>query len=194
MLSRWQSHNHPPLLSGNTVVLQSPFIAITTAPELKGQSMFKPFIAGITAVSLAFATATPAQANDFGREDFGKLLIGLAAIAAVGAVVRNNDRDKPDRPQTTQTDHRRDSWADLNRPRVRDQHRNARVLPRQCLQTIETRFGQQRLFGQRCLERNDVRVNRLPDRCAVRFYTPRGPRAGFDPLCLREQGYTSTRR
>lgn len=159
--------------------------------------MFKHMIAGITALSLTFGTAGPVQANGFDREDVGKLLVGIAAIAALNAAVENNKRSERADDRTQTVDHRSNrhtnSWADLNRSRQRAHARN-RDLPRECLRSLETRFGTQRMFGQRCLERNYARVNRLPDRCAVRVYTSNGPRRGFDPLCLREQGFRSTRR
>jgi hypothetical protein len=158
--------------------------------------MFKPFIAGIAALSLTLATVSPANANGIDREDVGKLLIGIAAIAALSAAIDHNNRnDRASVPVTPthQTRNHGRSWADLNRPRQRHSHRN-RDLPRECLRSVETRFGTQRLFGQRCLERNYSRVNRLPGRCAVRLYTNNGPRRGFDPQCLREQGFRATRR
>ena len=158
--------------------------------------MFKHMIAGITALSLTFATAAPVQANGFDREDVGKLLIGLAAIAALNVAIQKSNRDdRADEPTQTvnHRSSRNNSWADLNRSRQRDNARNW-DLPRECLRNVETRFGTQRMFGKRCLERNYARVNRLPDRCAVRVYTSNGPRRGFDPLCLREQGFRSTRR
>jgi hypothetical protein len=158
--------------------------------------MYKPLIAGITALSLTLVSAAPVQAQGMNRDDVGKLIFGIAAIAAIGAVIDNNKRSDR-RSQQTETVHdrsnRNNSWADLNRPRQRDHARN-RDLPRECLRTVETRFGTQRMFVQRCLERNYARVNRLPERCAVRLYTSNGPRSGFDPLCLQEQGYRSTRR
>ena len=157
--------------------------------------MFKPLIAGLTALSLTFATAAPAQAQGFDREDVGKLLIGIAAIAALNVAIQSNNRDDST-PATQARNNRNNSWADLNRPRHRNDTRNARNrdLPRTCLRGIETRFGTQRMFVQRCLERNDVRVNRLPNRCAVRVISTNGPRRGFDPLCLREAGFRATRR
>jgi hypothetical protein len=159
--------------------------------------MFKHLIVGITALSLTFASAAPAQANGFDREDVGKMLIGIAAIAALNAAIQSNKRDdraaERSEPVQHRTNRSNNSWADLNRHRGHDQARN-RDLPRECLRSVKTRFGTQRLFGQRCLERNYARVNRLPNRCAVRIYTADGPRRGFDPLCLREQGFWTTRR
>mgnify|MGYP001824587687 FL=1 len=158
--------------------------------------MFKPIIAGIAAISLTFASMAPAQANGLDREDIGKLLIGIAAIAALNAAIDNNKRDDRTEARNTQTqttNHNDRSWADLNRSRQYNNNRG-RVLPRECLRTVDTRFGVQRMFDRRCLNRNYDRVNRLPDRCAVRVYTTNGPRSGYDPLCLREQGFRATRR
>jgi len=157
--------------------------------------MFKTLTAGITAISLTLATAAPVQANGIDREEVGKLLFGLAAIAVIGAALEENR----ERNQTKQAQSNRSwsginsgSWSDLNRQHQQEVAQR-RVLPRDCLRSVETRFGTQRLFGQRCLERNYRHHANLPARCAVRVYTDNGPRNGFDPLCLREQGYSATR-
>lgn len=71
---------------------------------------------------------------------------------------------------------------------------NAALLPRQCLRNIETRFGNTRMFTQRCLNRNYRHVDTLPNRCAVRVYGTQGVRQGYDPLCLRQQGFRAARR
>ena len=158
--------------------------------------MFKPMIAGITALSLTLATASPLHAQGLDREDAGKLLFGLAAIAVLGAALDNRDRRERRSEREAETVQRgidpNRSWSDLNRENRYD---NARfTLPGRCLRDVETRFGTQRMFAQRCLERNYHQVNSLPARCAVRVYTDNGPRRGFDPFCLREQGYRSDRR
>lgn len=162
--------------------------------------MFKPLIAGLTALSLTFATVAPAQAQGLSREDTSKLIIGLTALAVLGAAINNNnDRDKEparqahdrnDRDRWAPQSHgnRGHGWGNLNR------QNNRWELPGECLRGIETRFGTQRMFVQRCLERNYRHVNSLPARCAVRVYSNDGPRQGYDPLCLREEGYTSDRR
>ena len=157
--------------------------------------MFKPLIAGLTALSLTIATVAPAQAQGLSRDDTGKLLIGLTALAVLGAAINNNDRDKEPATQV----HDRDQWSQQGRGNGHgwgnlNHQNNRRVLPGECLRGIETRFGTQRMFVQRCLERNYRQVNSLPARCAVRVYSNDGPRQGFDPLCLREEGYTSDRR
>lgn len=158
--------------------------------------MLKHLIAGLTALSLTLAPAAPVHAQGMDRENVGKLIFGIAAIAVLSAAIDNSRRN--DRATTrSQTVHDRSNqnngWGNGNRQRAQDQSRY-RDLPRECLRSVETRFGTQRLFVQRCLERNYARANRLPERCAVRIYTTDGPRSGFDPLCLREQGYQIARR
>ena len=157
--------------------------------------MFKSMIAGITALSLTLATATPSHADGMDRDEVGKLLFGLAAVAIIGSALDNRDRRR-DREAEVETVQRgidpNRTWSDLNREHRRNDAR--RTLPHDCLRTVQTRYGHQRMFGQRCLERNFRHVNRLPDLCQVRVYTDNGPRRGYDPLCLREQGFRSDRR
>lgn len=158
--------------------------------------MLKPIIAGITALSLTLATATPSAAQGLDREDVGKLLVGLAALAVIGAAIdENRDRDSGTSVSTTR------QWSGINHSAdwsgLADHHdrvvSNRRVLPNACLVSVETRYGTQRMFGSRCLENNYRHASRLPERCEVRVFTNRGPRTGFDPQCLREQGFRSDR-
>lgn len=157
--------------------------------------MLKPLITGITALSLMFATVAPATAEGIDRDDVGTWLIGLAAVAALNAVVENSDRDKGavtdvhDRQRSRERDRHNHghAWGLLNR------HQN-RFLPWQCLRRVETRFGVQRMFDPRCLARHHIQANRLPDRCRVRIYTHNGPSRGYDPMCLRSHGYRLDRR
>lgn len=157
--------------------------------------MLKPIIAGITAISLTFTAPTQALAIE--RNNAAAALLGLAAIAALsGAKVQvNQHKAAPvqqvndwSRLSETSRANRQNRWSNLN------QRQNSRVVPHGCLRAVETRFGTQRMFGRRCLERNYRYAQSLPGRCAVRVYTSNGPRRGFDPLCLREQGYRSDRR
>lgn len=154
--------------------------------------MLKLLTAGV--IALALASAMSAQASGLDREDVGKLLIGVVALAAIGVAVDNNNRREEESRATLQPAHgisTGNSWSHRNDQR-HDSRR--RVLPHDCLRRVETRFGTQRMFGQHCLQRNYAHVNNLPERCAVRVYTINGPRSGFDPLCLREQGFQSNRR
>jgi hypothetical protein len=156
--------------------------------------MLKSLIAGVAALSLTLASAAPAAAGNLDREDVGKLLIGLAAVAVIGAAIEQNRDDTRSTPV-----HHNNGWSGINRNNNwsnlrRNNNNSRRVLPHDCIRRVETRFGTQRMFGKRCLERNYRHVSNLPGRCAVRVYTDNGPRRGFDPQCLREQGYRSDRR
>jgi len=198
MLSRWQSDNHPPLLIGGVPCPHRGFISVPRRKQRKDTPMFKSMIAAMTALSLTLAT--PVHAAGMNRDEVGKLVFGLAAIAAISTVVNSRNRasvtapvvqvdDREGRYRENQRNNgRSDRWSDLN------QRTNQRVIPRDCLREVETRFGTQRMFGRQCLERNYRQAATLPNRCAVRVYTNSGPREGFDPLCLREQGYTTNRR
>jgi hypothetical protein len=159
----------------------------TKAQQMKGKHMFKSVIAGVTALSLTFATAMPAQANGIDRDDAGKVIFGLVALAVLGAAIENNNRHHSE-PEATRdlTPQRPAGWETGNNRNV--------ALPRTCMQQIETRSGNHSMLMSRCLQRNDVRVRDLPNRCEVRLFTDNGPRNGFDPACLRQAGYRIDRR
>ena len=149
--------------------------------------MFKPLIAGITALALTLSTTAPVQARGLSEDDIGKIIFGLAALAAVGAIVESN---KDSRPRTVTPTHR--PVPEVERPQ-RQRQIDRRVLPRNCLRGYETRFGTHRMFGARCLRNSYAFAEHLPRRCAVRIFTDAGPRRGFDPACLRNQGYIARR-
>lgn len=151
--------------------------------------MFKPLIAGITALSLTLSTATPAQAKGLSEDDIGKILFGLAAIATIGALVENNDNRRE--VQVTRT-HRPDPTPRTQQPH-RQRYVDRSILPRDCLRGYETRFGTHRMFGAQCLRNTYAYSQNLPRSCAVRIFTTDGPRRGFDPACLRGQGYSARR-
>jgi len=137
--------------------------------------MYRHIVAGLMALSL---TSAPAQALT--EDEVGKLLFGLAALAAIGAIVDNADNGSVEVTRT----HR-------PAPQVRQPRRT--VLPRACLRGYETRFGTHRMFGARCLRNSYAFATDLPRACAVRIFTNDGPRRGFDPACLRGRGYTARR-
>ncbi len=162
--------------------------------------MFKTMIAGVTALAL---TVTPLQAEEFNNDDFGKFLFGLVAAAiAVNAIKSRNDSDPA--PQATQLNPRYEppvvrNHGGLNPPRINprgnNNHVNAprhgrNVLPRACIHPIETRYGTHRVFTRHCLNRNGINVDALPRRCAVQLLNKDGnARYGFDPTCMRDQGF-----
>jgi len=156
--------------------------------------MLKILITAMTALSLTIASVAPVQANGIDREDVGKIIIGIAAIAALNAYLENQRRDDDDdRDRDRASSRNNNSWADLNRPRPREQVRR-RNLPSDCLRRVNARGGVQHIYTQSCLDRNYAQVDSLPNRCRVRLQTQNGPRRGYDPLCLHEAGYRATRR
>ncbi len=151
--------------------------------------MFKSLIAGATALSLTLATSAPVQASGLDRDDVGKVLLGIAAVAIIGSALDNkNERSSGAAPMA------RNNILPMQRNIDRNPLSRRAALPQSCLTGVRTSSGVQRLYGQRCLQRNYARVNSLPQRCAVRLYTTNGPARGFDPLCLRNAGYVTDRR
>lgn len=154
--------------------------------------MYKTFIAGITALSLTLSSATPAQANGFSEEDIGKFLLGLFATAAITSAIKNN-QDEPEAPPAWIAPRPSKPQA-VHVPRHPNGIRDNKVLPRACLRNFDTRFGNIRMFQRNCMRDNYRFVNNLPRSCTVRIATYNGPRNGWDPLCLRQAGYTTRRR
>ena len=148
--------------------------------------MFKSFIAGITALLLTVVIAAPAQANGLDEDETGKILFGLFANGIAADIINNAQNNgaaapdlRPERPR---------SWY---APR---ETRGAKILPRTCLQSVDTRFGDYRMFVRRCMQDNYQFTRNLPGACAVRVVSYNGPRNGWDAECLRERGYRASRR
>ncbi len=73
-------------------------------------------------------------------------------------------------------------------------HRVSRkLLPGNCLRSINTRHGQKRIFGGRCLNSNFRHVNKLPDACHTEFRANGQKRHGYGARCLRSNGYSIAR-
>ena len=169
--------------------------------------MIKTMIAGVTALSLS---VMPLQAQEFNDDDFGKFLFGLVAAGIVATALSNrNDNDsapayQPVQPRALNPNYHAPPVVQNNAPRlnpgpVRDRggiqpRHNAKVLPARCFKSVETRFGTQNMFARRCLTENYRYAARLPQSCAVRVLTRDAAHNGFDPSCLRRQGYATARR
>ncbi len=134
-----------------------------------------------TALAAALAigplTATPAAADS---DDVAKLLLGAIAL---GVVVHAIDKNRDRNDEATHGPHNPvdPGWG-------RPPHRRY-ALPARCEFEVRTRQGRREVFGERCLEREGVRVNRLPNRCEFDVWTERGRRTVFGSRCLREHGY-----
>jgi hypothetical protein len=164
----------------------------------KDFTMFRTLIAGLIAFSTALAPVH-ATANELRDDDIAKIVLGLIALGAIkGAVDSRSDNDDKTpfvdvRPRFGSEPRDRGGFVPPQDP----DSENGRfgsgddLLPSHCLGKVETRYGDHRLFGQRCLERDYPQVRDLPRACAVRLVTDRGARRGFDPVCLRDRGYAT---
>jgi hypothetical protein len=141
-------------------------------------SITKTLSAGVLSFTLALTALSPttaaAQVSD---ED---AIAGILALLFIGAAVHhsrnNNDRPAPAVEPTRQP-------------------RNWRVLPAECLRSIDTRRGNSvRMFTQRCLTNNYNFTNRLPQECHVRVRTENGQRRqGYSAQCMRNAGFRTNR-
>ncbi|MCR9127859.1 MAG: hypothetical protein NXH82_17315 [Rhodobacteraceae bacterium] len=144
------------------------------------------------AFMLAGVAAGPAHA---GNDDLARFLAGAAALAILGAAVRDSRADPVTRhapqphvrPLQPPVRAHRPHAQPAPRALPRDVARYA--LPANCLRSFDTHRGTVRLFPQRCLWRNSVQVGALPQDCARSIQTRQGPRHGYAPRCLRQYGY-----
>jgi hypothetical protein len=111
----------------------------------------------------------------------------------VGKII--HDKNKKDKVVTKRYDDVRRHGYDNRRfqPKPLPRRVDTRLLPGNCLRSVQTRRGQVQMFEQRCLEQNYRFVNRLPRNCAQTIRTDRGHRAGYDARCLRQSGYRLAR-
>lgn len=138
--------------------------------------MFKTLTAGITALSLVVPHSASAAQNN----DIGKFIVGLAAVAIIGAAIDATSRQ----PAPVVAEPRPN---ERNQDRIRGNR--VEPLPSQCRVQIPGRHGVTEIYGQRCLTRNFSRADRLPEVCAVRVQGEHRDRRGYAPDCLRQFGY-----
>ncbi|MFD1341983.1 hypothetical protein [Litorisediminicola beolgyonensis] len=68
-------------------------------------------------------------------------------------------------------------------------------LPAACLLDTRSRSGRRtEVLGVRCVERSYASARHLPDSCLTRVDTPHGLRVGYEAQCLRERGWSLSRR
>lgn len=163
--------------------------------------MYRKFIATITAASIAL-TAFGAAAHAGERENT-RAIATILGIAAVGALIHQNNKRKKDKVRHHQPVHKQPTYqkprhADVPRyvapkPRPLPQRAHRKLLPKQCLRSFETYRGKVRMFGARCLNQRYDFAHRLPRQCEYVFNTSRGDRRGYEARCLRDRGYRLAR-
>jgi len=134
--------------------------------------MLKALLVPVLATGLALGGASR-PANALSAEEAAALIGGLALIGILAS--QNNNRAEAATRSTP------DYKPDRQPP--------SDVLPTSCLRRVETDRGVRSLAGERCLERNGVRVSRLPERCEVRVRTDRGLRDAYRQRCLENAGF-----
>lgn len=169
-------------------------------------------ISGVLALALGatgLLTPAPARADD---DSLRRILGAAVVVGAVALAVRENDRRgrdaRQDTPPQQPADHRIDrqgNWQrpqhDWQQPRVDHRPRpqpdlqsDGWLLPASCLRDFWVHGEQVRLFGAHCLERSYRHADRLPLACATTIRSEGRLRTGYDPRCLRHQGYRVTDR
>ena len=134
------------------------------------------------AVALTSVTASPVSANDDIKTR--NLVLGLSALAILGAVASQNN-NQVDRRDNRWDDSRNRDWD--NGRRHDDRWRNS--LPSACEFRVRTRDGSQQVLGANCLQQHRVAVNRLPNQCEMNIRTNHGTREVFGSRCLERKGY-----
>jgi len=153
--------------------------------------MHRKFIALILSTALVIAgfSAAPARANP----DTGRLFAGFVALALIGAAIQSSRRDR----HTVSTSPYLPPSPVLSAPipaKPTPHKIVRRNLPNQCLRTHSVNGRQRNLFGGRCLKNNYAFNGTLPYACRLGFWDGRRNRIGYEPRCLRENGYRFARR
>jgi hypothetical protein len=113
-------------------------------------------------MALALAQSAPAQDDLEARREreTRNWVLGLAALAALGIVLHERGEDDDERR-----------------------------LPGRCLVTWPTPRGEVTLYDPDCLEQRFEAAGRLPLSCAVTVRSEGRFVSGFEPGCLREEGW-----
>lgn len=135
----------------------------------------KAFTSLAASVALAATTLLPAPAmadNDQG-ERLARLLFGIATVAIIASAVNGQNRNNNDNSNT-------------HPPQPQP---SAHLLPHRCWAVYPTTQGPKALMNADCLTRNYRLARRLPVSCAITIRTRGGFESGFEPQCLRRNGF-----
>jgi len=164
----------------------------------------KTLLTSALAATLALSPLSATTAASQESNDLRQLLLGLVIDRAT---TNSLDDGLPLTGRTTNSygdrygnydgrSYRDDDWNDDrdsrhdNRDWGRGHHRyGGRSLPGFCEVELGSHRNRARVFGEHCLERAGVRVERLPATCEFRVRTDRGRRTVYGSRCLQEFGY-----
>lgn len=166
--------------------------------------MSRKFIATILAAAVAVTgvAATPARAD---AKDVARALAAIATVAIIAKALDNSrdDRRVHDRHPDTKPPHvthrptpqphvaHRPSTV---HPRPLPDRVSSRMLPQQCLFTVNARHGAQRVFSKPCLTHTYRHAHSLPRACETQLRGKGPGREVYTAACLRDYGYTLARR
>lgn len=168
--------------------------------------MYRRFIGTIAAASITITAlgALPAAAGD---RETARAIAAILGLAVVGKIIHDKNKDdrvEHHRPHVQhQRPHVQKPRHANKQPRYQQKHVqprplpkrvNRRLLPGECLQSINTRQGRVRMFGQRCLNNNYRFARHLPNQCFEAVRTNGGKRRGYEARCLRQNGYRLAHR
>lgn len=181
------------------------------------------YMLAATVLAAALGLAPAAQADRLlyrlgpsnqGQNQTAQILGGLAALGALGYVVKElNEDDDDDRRRVHDRRRDRDEWRHHDRRSDRhDWHgrdrrydrdgwrdrrwhdrdrrwRRAAVLPGDCLHRVHDRRGPDRVFGARCLDRSGVELRHLPRDCRSDVLVRGRYHAAYSARCLQHRGW-----
>lgn len=154
--------------------------------------MHRKFIALIVSTAIAITGASlaaqPAKADDTTR-----VLAGIAALALIGAAIRDSQRK---RVVVTRQQNVYSGPTYRRPPAPRPVYRQhvRRDLPSSCILPVPANHSGRIVLGQTCLQRNAVNTAVLPRQCRENFWNGRKWRSGYNSTCLYGQGYRISRR
>ena len=126
-------------------------------------TLIRPACVALLALSLAgqaVAQEAPEERAEARERDMRGIVLGLAALAAIGIALHELDDDEEEE-----------------------------ALPEECLANWPTGQGRARLYDANCLEDRFGAANELPLDCAVTVRSRGRFVSGFSPECLREEGW-----
>ncbi len=173
--------------------------------------MSRKFTATILAASLTLTAFGASHAQAAEKEVF-RFIAGAAAAAIIADALTNDNRGRHQNQVVTRERHYAPQHYTHNghrdpRPKVNVPNRGhiiprplpnrvrAQVLPSQCTLTARTRHGTRTYMGDKCLNKNNIRLRDLPGQCRTDLAGPRGGTwKAWDVQCMTRLGYRSARR
>ena len=151
--------------------------------------MSRKFITGVVAIAslVAVLAAAPARADN---QDLKRFIGAAATLYLLGQAIEHNGGrvtyQQPRGPKYGQGHGYGHGGGN---------HGGKRALPGQCVRTVWGQNNRKRnVMTNACLNRNGVRVNRLPDMCEQRFWLKGQVMSGFGVQCLRGNGWKLAHR